>query len=447
MGVQKNRKERRSYASSSNEKDNIVLVDGCRIPFQKSGTGYKDLLAHDLQREAIKGLVNRNVLDREAVDYVVCGTVIQETKTSNIAREAILGAGFPKTVPAHTVTMACISSNQAITNCVNMMKAGQAEICIAGGVETMSDVPIRLSRRMRRRLLDSQKFRGPADIPRLLKGFSLSELVPELPAVAEFSTNETMGLSADKLAAKFGVTREESDEFAVRSHQLAAKAIEQGLLSKEVIAARVAPKHAKPITVDNGVRGDSSMEKMSSLRPAFRKPHGTITAGNASFLTDGASACLLMTEAKAKQLGYKPIAYLRDYSYVARNPVDELLMGPTYATAKILERSSLTMKDFDVVEWHEAFAGQILANIKAVESDLFAKENLNRGDKIGQIDMDKFNTLGGSLSLGHPFGATGVRLITTAANRLHQEDGQFGIVAACAAGGLGHAMVVERYPQ
>ncbi|MCI4395710.1 hypothetical protein PGIGA_G00195020 [Pangasianodon gigas] len=356
---------------------NIVLVDGVRTPFLQSGTSYSDLMPHDLARGALQGLLNRTGIPKDAVDYIVYGTVIQEVKTSNVAREAALGAGFSDKIPAHTVTMACISSNQAMTT------------------------------------------------------------------VAEFSTAETMGHSADRLASAFAVSRLEQDEFALRSHTLAKKAQDEGLLS-DIISFSVPGKNI--ISKDNGIR-PSSMEQMGKLKPAFIKPHGTVTAANSSYLTDGASAVLIMSEEKALALGYKPKAYLRDFVYVSQDPKDQLLLGPTYATPKVLEKSGLTLADIDVFEFHEAFAGQILANMKAMDSDWFAQTYMGRKTKVGSPPMEKFNLWGGSLSIGHPFGATGCRLVTTVAHRLKKEGGQYGLVAACAAGGQGHAMVIEAYPQ
>ncbi|KAM9069212.1 trifunctional enzyme subunit beta, mitochondrial isoform X1 [Sarcophilus harrisii] len=422
---------------------NIVVVDGVRIPFLLSGTTYKDLMPHDLARAALKGLLHRTNIPKDSVDYIVYGTVIQEVKTSNVAREAALGAGFSDKIPAHTVTMACISSNQAMTTGFGLIASGQYDVVVAGGVELMSDVPIRHSRKMRKLMLELNKAKTLGQRLSVASKFRLNFLAPELPAVAEFSTSETMGHSADRLAAAFSVSRAEQDEYALRSHSLAKQAQEQGLLT-DVIAFKVPGKDT--VTKDNGIR-PSSLEQMAKLKPAFVKPYGTVTAANSSFLTDGASAMLIMSEEKALALGYKPKAYLRDFVYVSQDPKDQLLLGPTYATPKVLEKAGLTLKDIDVFEFHEAFSGQILANFKAMDSDWFAQNYMGRKSKIGAPPLEKFNTWGGSLSLGHPFGATGCRLVMAAANRLRKDGGQYGLVAACAAGGQGHAMIVEAYPK
>lgn len=422
-----------------------VLVDGARIPFQRSGTGYHDLSAYDLGRMAIEGLMARSPVREDQLDRVIMGCVIQDIHTSNVAREAALGAGIPIDVPAFTVTMACISSNQAITNAVDLVRTGQADIILAGGTETMSDIPIRFRKKFRQKLLEARKYKSPSDWLKFFKGLRPSDLLPEIPAIAEYSTGETMGESCDRMAAHFNISREEQDEYSLRSHKLAAKATKEGLLDDELLPARVPPDF-ETVVHDNGFREDTSMEKLAKLKPAFIKPHGTLTAGNSSFFTDGASATLVMEEQTALNLGLQPKAIFRDYTYVAQDPEDELLLGPAYAVPQVLARKGLNLDDIDVFEFHEAFAGQILSVLKALNSDTFAREKLDRDRRVGEIPMEKFNTLGGSLSLGHPFGATGARLVTTAANRLQRENGTYALVAACAAGGLGHAAILERYP-
>ncbi len=421
-----------------------VFVDGVRIPFLKSSTDYNDLMAYDLGRMAITGLLARNPIDPASIDRVIMGTVIQEVKTSNVARESAMGAGIPNTVPAFTASMACISSNQAITSGVDLIRSGQAKIILASGTETMSDIPVRFKKKFRQKVLEARKYKSPVEFLKFLKGLRIKDLMPELPAIAEFSTGETMGQSADRMAARFGVSRNDQDEYAMRSHHLAAKATEEGLLDNELIPAKVPPKFAV-VSHDNGFRGDTSMEKLSKLRPAFIKPHGTITAGNASFLTDGASACFIMEEQTALSMGITPKAYLREYNFVSQDPGEELLLGPAYAIPKALDAMEMSLDDIDVFELHEAFAGQVLSVLNALESNDFNRSSLRRDNTIGRIPMYKLNTMGGSLSLGHPFGATGVRLVTTAVNRLHREDGKYAMVSACAAGGQGHAMIIERY--
>lgn len=419
----------------------VVIVDGVRLPFAQTSTIYQDELAVDLQRLAIKGLLSKTALDKNAVDYITCGTVIQEVRTSNIAREAAINVGLPKNIGAHTVSMACISSNAAICAGAEKILAGKASVVIAGGTETFSDVPIRLTRKMRQKLIGlpkASKKGGPIGALRhLTKGLTMKDLGLETPAIANYTTGEVMGVSSDRLSAKFGISREDQDHFTVRSHSLAAKAHKDGFYKDEVTPY-------KGSTEENGIKGDSTFEKVSKLKPAFVKPHGTHTAANSSFLTDGASASLIMSESKALELGYKPLAYLRDWSFKSCDPFDELLLGPTYCSQELLSRNKLNMQDFGVFEIHEAFAGQILSNLAAMNSQSFADEHFN-GNKVGEINVEKMNTKGGSLSLGHPFGATGSRLVTTASRRLQLENEQFALIAACADGGAGHACILERY--
>lgn len=421
-----------------------VLVDGCRIPFQRSGTNYNDLMAYDLGRMAISGLLARNAVNPAQIDRVLMGNVIQEVKTGNVARESALGAGIPSIVPAFTITMACISSNQAVASGIDLIRTGQAKIVLAGGVETMSDIPVRFRKKFRQKILQARKYKSPLDFLRFFKGMGFKDFLPELPAIAEFTTGEVMGESADRMAARFGISREEQDAYALRSHHLAAKATKEGLLDEELVPAKIPPEFTI-VQHDNGFREDTDMEKLARLKPAFIKPHGTVTAGNASFFTDGASACFIMEEQTALAMRLTPKAYLREYNFVAQAPAEELLLGPAYAIPKVLNQMNLNLKDMDVFEIHEAFAGQVLAVLAALNSREFAENNLNRTTEVGEIPLEKMNTLGGSLSLGHPFGATGVRLVTTAANRLIREDGTFALVSACAAGGQGHAIVLERH--
>jgi acetyl-CoA acyltransferase len=417
-----------------------VIVDGGRIPFTMAGSVYGKYLAVDLARMAMKGIIDKTALDPKEIDYLYFGTVIQETRTSNIAREASLNSGIPLSVPSHTVTMACISGNAAITAGAEKIMTGQADVILAGGCETFSDVPIRFSKPIRQRLLQANKAmkKGPMGALGLLKGLKMKDLAPEAPAIANYTTGEVMGHSSDRLAAKFGVSRRDQDEFTVRSHTNAAKAHADGLYDDEIFAV-------DGNVTENGIKGDSNMDKVGKLKPAFIKPHGTHTAANSSYLTDGASSILIMSEEKALALGFKPKAYLRAWEYVGVDPFEELLLGPTFATHKVMQKMGLSLSDIGVIEFHEAFAGQVLSNITALASDKFAQERLPGGKAVGQMDFDIMNTLGGSLSIGHPFGATGARLVTTASNRLQREDKRFALLTACADGGLAHACVLERY--
>lgn len=422
----------------------VVIIDGTRTPFLRSGTDYTDLMSYQLGQFAIKGLLDKTGIDPDIVEKVVFGNVISNIKTENVAREAAVTAGIPVSAPAHTVKQACISANQAIVSAAMSIMVGETDVVVAGGVDNTTDTPIGLRKEMRKKLFLNQKMSTPKEYFAFVRSLSLADLIPERPAVAEFITGRTMGNDCEILAQRYGITRQEQDEFAARSHQLAAKAYEDGVIQKEITPVHLAPSF-KPIDRDNGIRGDSTVEKLSKLKPAFDKYTGTITAANASFLTDGASAILLMSESKAKKMGLTPKAVIVDWAFTGQDLYDELLLGPAYASAKVLKKTGLSMEEMDVIEFHEAFAGQILANLKCLASDEFCKTKLGWDKAVGKVDMNKFNTRGGSLSIGHPFGATGTRIVTTAANRLIDEGGKYALIAACAAGAHGHAMIIERY--
>lgn len=421
----------------------VVVVAGGRLPFAKAGTDYRALVSYDLARMVLAGVLEKGALQGSEIDQVVMGTVIQNVATSNVARDAALGAGVPDGVPAHTVTVACISANRAIADAALSIATGHADTALAGGVEMLGDVPVGFDRDVRRRLFDSRRYKGIKDWGPFFKGLKPRQLLPQAPAIAEFTTGESMGQSADRLAARFGVTREDQDAYAVRSHHGAAAAQAAGHFDPELIRVSVPPKGAV-VAADNGVRADTNLEQLAKLKPAFVKPFGTVTAGNASPLTDGAAAVALMAEDVAKTQGRVPLARIVDFNFVAQDPGDELLLGPAYAAPKLLARNGLSLSDIDVIEIHEAFAGQVLAVLRAWASAEFARSNLGANKAFGEVDMDKVNPWGGSISLGHPFGATGARMVTTAAHRLHVENGRFALVTACAAGGQGHAMLLER---
>ena len=421
----------------------VVYVDGCRIPFQKSGTGYRDLMAYDLGRLALKGLLHRTNLDPEEIDAVIFGIVVSEVKTSNVAREIVLGAALPNKIPAHTVTQACISSNRAITDGVEMIRSGKAKVVIAGGTDTLSDFPIRFPRKFRKKLLAAQKMKSWTDYLKFFFSLRPSDFFPEIPSISEFSVGLTMGQSADRLAARIGVSRREQDEYALRAHKKAAEAYQKGLLQRTIYPVRVPPTF-ETIERDNLVREDTSIEKLSSLKPVFVKKYGTITAGNSSPFTDGASCVLLMEEEVAKSLGYTPKAVIKDYLYTAHEPLEELLLGPAYSAPLLLSRNGLTTRQVDVFEFHEAFAGQLLACLKCIASENFQKEQVGLSQSVGEVPLEKLNTWGGSLSLGHPFAATGARLVMTAVERLREENGSLALIASCAAGAQSHAMILER---
>jgi acetyl-CoA acetyltransferase family protein len=426
--------------------DRIAVIEGCRTPFQRSGTTFREMMAWDIGRFAVQGVLAKSGVPAKEINHVIMGIVMADIATTNVAREAMLGAGLADTIPAHTCTVACISANMAITNGAAMIETGNADTVIAGGIESLSDVTIKVSKPYRRLILDMTMYKKPKSLGgklKLLKGMKLLDFVtPERPKVGEYSTGLTMGATADRLAKKMGIPRIEQDEYAARSHQRSIEAFKNGKTKKEIIPV-VIPGTGKAVVTDNGPRADATAEKLGKLKPVFDRRTGSVTAGNSSFLTDGASAVILMRESKAKALGLKPIAYIRSYAYTSGDLWDELLLGPAYAIPKALDMAGVAFKDVGVFEIHEAFASQMLGVIRCLGSDKFAKERLGKSGKVGEADIAKMNVYGGSLSLGHPFGATGGRLVTTCCNRLRDENAQFGLIAGCGAGAIGGAILLE----
>ena len=429
--------------NNSSSSRRVVVIDGCRTPFCRSGTAFTDLRSYDLGRMAVSGLLHRTGVDPEAVDLLVMGTVIADPATSNLGREVVLGSQLSDSCPAYTCSVACVSSLQSFLDCARAIQVGDADVAIAAGAETLSDAPIRYRRSVRKRLIAAQKARGPGDYLKLLKGLGPKDLLPEPVALAEFSTGEIMGENCERLAKRLGITREAQDEYAMRSHHRAAAASADGHLERQLVPAFPPPRY-KSVKIDNGVRGDTTMEKLSKLKPAFDRKLGTITAGNSSYLTDGGAAVLLASEEAAARLGLEPIAALRGSAVAALDPLEELLLGPALTVPGALDEAGLELEEVEVVELHEAFAAQVLAVLKVLDDEEFCRDRLGRDRPVGAIDRNRLNTWGGSASLGHPFGATGARLITNCCHRLESEAARYGLVAACAAGAIGIGLVFER---
>jgi acetyl-CoA acyltransferase len=429
-----------SFAESSRR---VVVVDGSRTPFCRSGTFFTDLRSYDLGRMAVSGLLHRTRIDPDAVDLLVMGTVIADPATSNLGREVVLASQLPDSCPAFTVSVACVSSLQSFLDAARAIATGGADVAIAAGAETLSDAPIRYKRSVRKRLIAAQKAKGPFDYLELLKGLGPKDLLPEPVALAEFSTGEIMGENCERLAKRLRITREAQDAYAARSHQRAAAATADGRLADQIVPAFVPPKPTA-VRTDNGIRGDSTMESLAKLRPAFDRRFGTITAGNSSYLTDGGAAVLLASEEAAKRLGLEAIATLRSAAVAALDPLEELLLGPALTLPRALDAAGLELSEVEVVELHEAFAAQVLAVLQLLEDPEWCSTRLGRDAPVGSVDLDRLNTWGGSLSVGHPFGATGARLVTNCCHRMIAEDAKHGVVAACAAGAVGIGLVFDR---
>jgi len=422
----------------------VAVVRGLRTPFAKSGTVYSALTSLDLGKMVVAELVQRSGIDPNEVQELIFGNVIPSVKAPNVAREIVLGTGLPKRIPGYTVGKACDSAAQAITSGADLIFRGYADTVIAGGTESLSDIPILFSKNFSDALVTASKQKSVGGKLGSFRKVKLKDLAPDTPAIAESTTGLTMGQSAEKMAKENGITREAQDRFALQSHTRAAAATENGRFKEEVMTVVVPPKYEAVVETDNLIRGDSTLEGLAKLRPVFDRKYGTITAGNSSPLTDGAAAVLLMSEDKAKAAGIKPIGFIKSYAYAAIDPFDQLLQGPVLALPIALDRAKLTLKDINVIEMHEAFAAQVLSNIQWMGSKKIAKEKLGREEPIGDIDPEAINRTGGSIALGHPFGATGARIITTVCNELQHTGQQYGLVTICAAGGMGVAVVLER---
>ncbi len=420
-----------------------AIIAGCRTPFVRSGTHFSRLTAIDLGRHAVNELMARSEVPPGEVDQLVYGTVVHDPRAPNIAREVGLST-LPKDVPAATVSRACASANQAISDGVNLIESGNADVVVAGGAECLSRIPILVSDRLSRTLVAASRAKSLGARIRTFARTRPRDLVPVAPAIAEYSTGETMGQAAERMAKENGISREDQDRWALGSHMKAHAGTEDGRVTAEIAPLYVPPKYKATVEKDNGIRADTSMEALSALRPVFDREFGSVTAGNSSPLTDGASAVLLMSPGRAKDLGLEPLGYVRAYAITALDPAAQLLQGPAYAAPLALDRAGLTMADIDLLEMHEAFSAQVLSNLQAWDSDRFCREELGRAGKLGHPDPKAINVMGGSIAIGHPFGATGGRLTTTLLNELRRRDGQFGLVTVCAAGGMGFAMVLER---
>jgi acetyl-CoA acyltransferase len=410
----------------------VAIVAGCRTPFCKAGTSLKASRAVDLGRYAARELLERTNLDPHEVDEVIFGQVVPSALVPNIAREVSLLPQFPKEIPAFSLNRACASSNQAVTAAHDQIVLGHADVILAGGAESLSDVPILASRRLADILVAASKARTLGARIASFAQIRPRDLIPVAPAIAEPSTGESMGQSAEKMAKENRIAREAQDRWALRSHQLAAKGTADGRLTAEIAPWFPARAGGDVITQDNGIRADTSLEQMAPLRPVFDRRYGSVTAANSSPLTDGASAVLVMSDAAARALGYEPLAYIRSYAVAAVDPGWQLLQAPVWAVPTALERAKLAWKDLGLIEIHEAFASQVLSNLQG-----FAQ-------KGWEIDESIINVMGGSIAIGHPFGATGGRLVTTLANEMRRRDVQFGLISVCAQGGMASAIVLER---
>lgn len=422
--------------------DRIAIVSGLRTPFAKQATAFHGIPAIDLGNMVVSELLARSEISPEIIEQLVFGQVVQMPEAPNIAREIVLGTGMSVHTDAYSVSRACATSFQAVANVAESLLAGTIRAGIAGGADSSSVLPIGVSKKLGRTLVDVNKARSLGQRLKLFSKLRPRDLLPVPPAVAEYSTGLRMGDTAEQMAKTHGITREQQDALAHRSHIRAAQAWQEGKLSDEVMTAFI-PPYRQPFAEDNNVRKGSSLEDYAKLRPAFDRKHGTVTAANSTPLTDGAAAVILMTESRARELGLKPLGFLRSYAFTAVDVWKDMLLGPAWATPLALERAGITLADLTLFDMHEAFAAQTLANLKMLSSERFARDVLGRAHATGEVDDARFNVLGGSIAYGHPFAATGARMITQTLHELRRRGGGLGLVTACAAGGLGAAMVLE----
>jgi acetyl-CoA acyltransferase len=422
-----------------------VVVGGMRTPFVKAFSEYLELDTIALGTAAVRGLLERYDFPRREIDSIVWGGVIIPGQSPNVGREIALDLRLDPGVEAMTVTRACTSGLQAVTLAAASIERGEADVVIAGGSDSTSNAEVKLPQKVVHAAAPLVFGKPtPGDVLGVLgQLLPLSELLPRVPKIAERTTGQVMGEAAEVMARRNEIARLAQDEFAVRSHQRAAAAIASGRFAQEIVPVEGGRKgSARWVHTDTLVRADTSVEKLGKLKPVFSQD-GSLTAGNSSSLTDGAAAVLLMSEEKAEALGLAPLARFASWAYVGVDPADQLLIGPALAMPRALERAGYQLSEMDLVDMHEAFAAQVLSVLKLLASDNFARLRLGRDAAVGEIDPNRLNVHGGSLALGHPFAATGARMVTTMANELHARGGRLALLGICAAGGLGAAAVLE----
>ncbi|MCE9579114.1 MAG: acetyl-CoA C-acyltransferase [Deltaproteobacteria bacterium] len=428
---------------SSQASRRAVIVGGVRTPFVRAFAEFLELDTIALGTAAVRGLLERTRVPHHAIDAIVWGGVILPGLSPNVGREIALDLKLPSSVEGMTVTRACASGLQAITSAASAIERGDADVIIAGGSDSTSNAEIKLPQKLVHAAAPLAFGKAtPADVLGLLSTLMpITDVLPRMPKIAERTTGQVMGEAAEEMARRNEIPRAAQDELAARSHHRAAAAIARGRFADEIVPVKT-PSGAW-VHGDTIVRGDTSVDRLAKLRPVFAKD-GTLSAGNSTPLTDGASAVLLMSEERAKALGLRPLAALKSWSYVGVDPGDQLLIGPAIAMPRALDRAGLTLDQIDLIDIHEAFAAQVLCVLKMLASDGFAQARLGKERAVGAVPVDKLNVLGGSIAFGHPFGATGARMVTTMANELAATGKRTALLGICAAGGLGAAAVLER---
>jgi acetyl-CoA acyltransferase len=422
--------------------ERVAIITGVRTPFCRAGGVFRDIEADDLGAIAVAELMARMGFDPKEIDLLVFGNVLQPPNDSNIARIIAVKACLPIDLAAYTVNHNCASGMQAVTTAAEAISLGKASLAIAGGCESMSNFPVFFKRSMREFLVKLSKTKGAWSTFKHLLSFRPNMLAPQVMEISDPLCGMNMGQTAELVARDLHVTREEQDAFGLASQQRSRAAQKSGFFEGEIIPVPLPPKFNKVQLLDDGIRDNPTLEGLAKLKPAFDRYTGTVTAGTSSQITDGAVALLLASESKAKELGLKPLGYLRNFAYIGLDPA-RMGLGPVFATAKLLEKEKYKLSDFDLIEINEAFAAQVLACQKAFASPEFSKTHLHRDTPLGIIDPEKLNVNGGAISLGHPLGASGARLILTILRELKRRQKSLGLAALCVGGGQGGAVIVE----
>jgi acetyl-CoA acetyltransferase family protein len=426
-------------------KERIAIIDGLRTPIAKASGKLKNIQAEALGSFILSELALRVGLKFDMYDEVVIGNVSQPTHAANIARVIALKAGFAEKTPAYTVHRNCASGMQAVTSAAEKILAGRGDIYMAGGVESMSNIPLLFNKKMSALFEAIFRSKSPIDKIKALSTFTPSHLKPIIGLMEGLTdplTGLMMGSTAEILAQDFGISRKEQDEFALLSHQKAEEAQKNKIFEDEIAPIVYNREKGLLMSDDDGIRYGQNIKALSKLRPFFDKKNGTVTAGNSSQISDAAAAVVLMSESKAKEMGLKPLGYLKEYAYAGLDPA-RMGLGPAYATAEILKMSNMQMSDFELIELNEAFASQVLANLSAFESKVYANSHLGRSTALGAIDTNILNVNGGGIALGHPVGMTGTRLVIHTLKELRRRNKNVGLATLCIGGGQGASMILE----
>lgn len=423
----------------------VVIVEGVRTPFVKAGTKFKNVHAAELGQIAVQELIARTNLNTQDVEEVIVGCVGNPSDAVNIGRVVALRAGIPMKTSAHTVHRNCASAMESISSGFDKIKAGIVDVVIAGGTENMSQAPLLFNQKFADIFAEFATAKTTGKKLQAVRKIKLKYLTPRVSIIEALNdpfVGINMGQTAEILAKEFHITRDEQDAFALRSHQRAVDATKNGSLKEEITPVFLSPTYKEVVETDNGPRDGQTLEALNKLKPYFDRKTGTITVGNACPLTDGAAMVLLMSRKKAEAEGYKPIATIRSYAFAGLEP-ERMGLGPVYSTPIALKRAGLKLKDMGVVELNEAFAAQVLACQKAFASTSFAEKKLGLSEAVGELDINKVNVNGGAIAIGHPVGATGTRLVITAAKEMKRKGAQFGLATLCIGGGQGGAMILE----